>query len=297
MASTKSKIRSSRRRDTLNLFDWLNQLKAEPEVSPVDFKVAYEIGQHFNGGTAWPGLQTIASNIAIGKATVDRSVRRLCERGYLGIKPGSRGRGHSNHYYMVLPKGPVPKAHKRSTAVDLFEQNKRSAGDNKRSAAAGLNYLEPSKGTLSAFPIGERERSRALAVPASAPAPVGGALEQGKALTEDSFAELAGFLFERLWKFWTAARSWPDGAAEKAEARRLFIDACREAENIDSIDELIFAGAEAWVRAVEPRFLKKLSTWLFGRGWEKPPPQPKPKRNGGKVSLFETMLRTGGVLP
>jgi hypothetical protein len=49
---------------TRRLFVWLDQVKADPELSPVAFMVAYEIGQHFDhrhGGTAWPSSLTPAS--------------------------------------------------------------------------------------------------------------------------------------------------------------------------------------------------------------------------------------------
>jgi hypothetical protein len=132
-------------------------------------------------------------------------------------------------------------------------------------------------GPPSAVPIEERERELALAVPTSAPAPVGGALE-GKEVAVDRFAE--------LWARWSAARSWPDSHGDELAARHAFAIACREADP----DEII-AAARAWVSAVEPRYLSTLSKWLLGRGWRKPPPARRLRK--GKPALAELMIMRG----
>ncbi|MBR1174867.1 helix-turn-helix domain-containing protein [Bradyrhizobium sp. KB893862 SZCCT0404] len=258
---------TSRRSSTRKLFVWLDQVRGDAELSPVDFKVAYEIGQHFNsrhGGAAWPSSLTIATGIGVDKATVIRAVRRLRERGHLTVEPGCAGRGHSNRYRMSRPKIKGAPAHP-------LEPNKRCTGASERCTTAP-EPLRTTYGDAKASPIeGERERSRALAVtPARALAPVGGAPEESKALIEDRFGE--------LWSLWSEARSWPDSALDEFIARRSFDLACREAP-----PAIIIASASAWVDVVEPRYLPTLSKWLLGRGWNKQPPGRR-QRNGGKVS-------------
>lgn len=108
MATANIQTRTNRRRETRKLFVWLDQVRSDPELSPSAFKVAYEIGQHFNsrhGGAAWPSSLTVATNIGVGKATVIRVVQQLRQRGHLEIDPGKAGRGHSNQYFMVVRKG------------------------------------------------------------------------------------------------------------------------------------------------------------------------------------------------
>jgi hypothetical protein len=303
MATIDSKTCANRRRDTRKLFVWLAQVKADPELSPSAFKVAYEIGQHFNsrhGGAAWPSSLTIATNIGVGKATVIRVVEQLRERGHLRVDPGQAGRGHSNQYFMVVRKGaaahPKPAA-KTCIGAGPHDVNKRSTSEpfaepikgpfsTPKGPPVDLNYLEPPMGPPSAVPIEGRESgSLALtAIPATAPAPVGGAVEEGKEaadrLVVDRFAELLA-----VWQ-----RPWGE---DEPAAQRAFVIACREAEP----DEII-AAARAWVSAADdPRFLKPLAAWLTKSLWQNQPPQRRPTRNGGKVSLFETMLRAGGVLP
>ncbi|MCK1382486.1 helix-turn-helix domain-containing protein, partial [Bradyrhizobium sp. 24] len=284
MATTSSKTRINRRRETRKLFVWLDQVRGDPELSPSAFKVAYEIGQHFNsrhGGAAWPSSLTLATNIGVGKATVIRVVQQLRERGHLKIDPGKAGRGHSNQYFMVVRKGAAAHhkpAEKTSASAGFQDANKRSTSEPFAEPIKGpfstlkgppvdLNYLEPPMGPPSAVPIGEGERSRALAViHATAPAPVGGAVEERKEavdrLVVDRFPELLA-----VWQ-----RPWGD---DDIAAHRAFVIACREAEP----DEII-AAARAWVSAADdPRFLKPLTEWLAKGLWRNQPPQRRPQRN------------------
>jgi DNA-binding transcriptional MocR family regulator len=146
MATTSRKTRINRRRDTRKLFVWLDQVRSDPELSSSAFKVAYEIGQHFNsghGGAAWPSSLTIATNIGVGKATVIRMVQQLRERGHLKIDPGKAGRGHSNQYFMVVRKGSA--AHPKPAAKTCASAGSQDA--DKRST--GGPFAEPIKGPFS----------------------------------------------------------------------------------------------------------------------------------------------------
>jgi hypothetical protein len=277
--------RTNRRRDTRKLFVWLNQVRADPVLSPVAFLVAYEIGQHFNarhGGAAWPSSLTIASNIRMSERSVIRAAKLLAQRGHLKIDPGKAGRGHSNQYFMVLQKGAAAhlKQAGKPAPAQVSKASRKPASVALKPAPAQENYLEPSMGPPSAVPIdGGESGSRALTViPASALA-VGGALEQERALIEDRFPG--------LWALWSSARSWPDSDVDEATARRCFDLACRDADPDD-----IIAAARAWVSAVEPRYVSTLSKWLLACGWLKRPPARR-QRDGGKVSLSALALEIG----
>jgi hypothetical protein len=289
---------TNRRRDARKLFVWLDQVRGDPELSPSAFKVAYEIGQHFNarhGGAAWPSSLTIATNVGLGKTTVIRVVQQLRERGHLKIDPGKAGRGFSNQYFMVVRKGaaayPKPAA-KTCASAGSQDADKRSTSEpfaepikgpfsTPKGPPVDLNYLEPPMGPPSAVPKEERESELALADIPGAPAPVGGALEEGKEVAVDRFPD--------LWALWSSRRSWPDD--DEATARRSFVLECREAQPSD-----IMAAAQAWVSAVEPRYLPKLSKWLLGRGFLKLPPARR-QRHGGNPALAERLLHLRRVQP
>ena len=94
---------------TRDLFAWLNQVKADSDLPPSAFKVAFEIGQYINrkSGEAWPSTDTIGKGIAMSKATVVEMVSRLKAGGHLDIDPGCQGRGHPNRYRLVLKDRPA----------------------------------------------------------------------------------------------------------------------------------------------------------------------------------------------
>jgi hypothetical protein len=213
----------------------------------------------------------------MSERSVIRAVKLLAQRGHLKIDPGKAGRGYSNQYFMVLQKGVAAdlKPAAKPAPVQVSKGARKPASVALKPAPAQENYLEPSMGPPSAVPLAERERELALAViPASAPAPVGGALE-GNEVAVDRFPD--------LWALWSSARSWPDSALDEFVARRSFDLARREADPDD-----IIARAQAWVSAIEPRYIGTLSKWLLGRGWTKQPPARR-QRNG-KVSPSSVAL-------
>ncbi|MBR0787393.1 helix-turn-helix domain-containing protein [Bradyrhizobium iriomotense] len=266
---------NSKANHTRALFEWLNRVLADAELSPNAFKVAFTIGQRFNrrhGGAAWPSLRTIAADIGVDEATAVRAVRQLCERGHLLVEPGKRGRGHSNRYRMSKAGKPAQaqvKAVQKPAHLQVLRSGRKPAPVSLKPARAQLNHLEPSMGTPTASPKGERERERSLAVIPGAPEPDGGARE---GLQEDRFAELLA-----IWQ-----RPWGD---DDTDACLAFALVCRDAHPDD-----IIASARAWVAAADdPRFLKPLAKWLTKGLWRKPPPQRRPTRNAGKVSLSKLM--------
>jgi hypothetical protein len=249
MPNTKTSSRTRR------LFLWMNQVKADPELSPVAFMVAYEIGQHFNskhGGAAWPSSLTIATNIGVDKATVIRAVRQLRERGHLKVDPGKAGRGHSNRYRMAKPKI-------KGAAAHLSEPIKGASGPRK-GAPAHLNHLEPSMGTLTASPKGERYGSRALTDP--------GALRlEGSAPKEE---------FDKLWSLWSSHRNFPDTDDDEARGREAYVAIVPGEVSPGELH----SHAEAHIAGVKANSLKvgDLWKWLARNNWRKDPPPPKPKR-------------------
>jgi len=275
---TKRPAKASR---TRTLFVWLNQVKADPELSPNAFKVAYEIGQHFNsrhGGAAWPSSLTIATHIGVGKATVIRVVRQLRERGHLKIDPGKAGRGHSNRCRMSKPgikgaaktsaSGGFQDAEKRS-ASEPFSEPIKGPSETRKGPPVDLNYLEPSTEDAKASSNGEREeRSLALAGTPGALAPNGGAPKEK---------------FKALLSIWKRP---PHGDEDEAAGWQAFVVECSKGDPNEIGDEIVASG-HRWVAAYrdEPNMLKPLWKWLALGTWKHQPDKRQPKRNAGKVSL------------
>jgi hypothetical protein len=270
---------SARASRTRILFDWLNRVLSDVELSPNAFKVAFKIGQHFNsrqGGAAWPSSLTIATGIGIDQATVIRAVRQLRERGHLIVEPGRPGRGHSNRYRMS--KGTKDKAPAKPAPTQVLRTSRKPALVSLKPAPAHMNHLEPSMEDAKASSKRERERSHALADTPGAPAPYGGARKK----------------FDALISIWRR----PYGDEDEATAWRGFVAQCR-AGDPDQIADAILASGHRWVAAYQhkPDMLKPLWNWLTVGAWKNLPPQKQRRGNAGRVSLFNIAIestREGG---
>jgi hypothetical protein len=87
------------------LFRWLAQVNADPELPAGATKVAVALAPLFNeaqGGAAWPSLKTIGEACAMSKEHVRKyCVPSLKTQNYLKVEPGKQGRGRSARYWMI----------------------------------------------------------------------------------------------------------------------------------------------------------------------------------------------------
>jgi hypothetical protein len=266
--TTISTPRTNRRRDTRQKFVWLAQVKADRELSPSAFMVAFELTQLFNaeyGGAAWKSSLNIAKAVGLSEPSIIRIVRQLRERGHLKIEPGKRGAGHSNRYFMVL----------KTSTSEGFRTTKKTSIPVKKTSTGGYDLLKNNlQGTLKRPPVRGGERHElTLDVPAGALRLEGGAPEKGKEVV-DRFSELLA-----IWQR-------PYGE-DKAAASVAFIEACCGEPAI--ADEII-ASARRWVAARPPDKLQKLPTWLAQGAWQNQPPT---RRRNGKVSWSQRAFEIG----
>ena len=237
---------------TRRLFDWLNRIAADPEVSPLGFKLAYIIGQHINRetGEAWPTQMTLANMTGATDRGIRKQLAKLNSSGHLLITSGG-GRHVANRYRIAL--------------------NTRNGG----SLFAGKNtepeflFSNEKPGTQS-----HKTRNGATSKPGTyvPPEPLNRTTEEQ--LSRDS---LAGH-FEEWWHV------YPKKVA-KEQARRAFKPALKKA----SVDVLI-AGAERYAeerRGQDPRFTKHAATWLNGGCWQDEPQQA----HSAHVPAVEAALR------
>src|SRR5262245_52956346 len=80
---------------------WLRQVNADPELAGSAKGAAISIADHWNerSGYAYPGSNTIATEIGKEQSTALDGVNALEARGHLRVVRGTRGRGKSNRYY------------------------------------------------------------------------------------------------------------------------------------------------------------------------------------------------------
>jgi hypothetical protein len=90
---------------TRQIFLWLAQVNCDRElpVSAIGFAVA--LAPYFNeaeGGMAWPSFDVLAAAAGTSKSVAQAMAIALEKRGHVRIEWGKRGRGSSNHYWMIL---------------------------------------------------------------------------------------------------------------------------------------------------------------------------------------------------
>jgi hypothetical protein len=73
---------------------------------------------------------------------------------------------------------------------------------------------------------------------------------------------------------------------DEAEAQRLFNAAVAQVGS----DAILTAAHAHVASADEPKFIPKLTKWLRGRGWEKPPRKSKPNKSFAREKLSGTKV-------
>ena len=245
---------------TRETFVWLHQVSRGAIASKgrgamAALPVALQLTTHFNeeeGGRAWPSYKTIGAAIGLPEQTVFDAVRWLHKNGDLRVEWGKRGRGHPNHYRMIV----------KPSAGWVLEGNKTQPSASENPAPAGRTFLKNHQ-TRKSVSGGER------------PAAAGGGSQE---LTPPSAAGRGSAPSDNAdYRVLRAAwpRPWED---DDAADRRAYAAALKVATH-----DVILAGAIARAKAVRERnkdkgddwvsFLPTLAKWLRARGWANPLPK------------------------
>jgi hypothetical protein len=107
------------------------------------FKIGWALAMHANREVfqkqgflnAWPGLNTLAKELAMEKRTIHYGVRTLTALKYLGIALGKQGRGASNSYCLNYKKGVEPTNEKGVEPTPFPDSSGKGAGDAKKESA------------------------------------------------------------------------------------------------------------------------------------------------------------------
>jgi hypothetical protein len=96
--------------------------------------------------------------------------------------------------------------------------------------------------------------------------------------------------FEELWAIWSSARLHNTNQ-HKAEARPAYAIVRRDAATHNEI--MIRARQYLAAKADDRRHVHQLANWLSNDNWRKPPPERRPARNTGKVSMANIAVEIG----
>ena len=257
--------------------------QSRPGLSVCERLVIAIIGQHENlkTGQCNPGIDTIANECGLNERTVYRAIAGAERKGAIVVtRAGNGGRNRPNGYQLVpakAVKNPDNRSGKKTLTTTTL---------NPDNLPPELIELE-SEGNAKAFPLAGRESEPSVLDSAASGADARGAPPEALGRPESdrepanpSAEEDSGGVhaaWRALVELW-AVRPWPMTPRELAIARTLFVKVIADGTPID----VILAGANAWVAAVnDPFFLKALPQWLAARCWEYPPPV-KPKRQTGQ---------------
>jgi hypothetical protein len=321
--STTTADDDARREKARQHFAWQDQVAERSDLSPIVRLAAWALARRRNVmsghcSLSYPGLAKRMGSVSERSAI--RAIHIL-ERAGLIIVDRRVGRGHTNLFTFVMLE-------RVTQPCQSFAAEKGDKPGAKRppDAARKGDRPDPEKVTELCHPNkerapiepsqhGERECARAREATRPAARPSGGAAPGRKAepasdrpaaKVREGAREQGGRLPEaflevrRLWQ-----RPWVD--TDDAEALAAFTAATRSGVRA----ETILTAAKASIEAADaPRYLKSLSQWLAGRGWEKSPPgrglpqqrdaaqgsdRRRPQRTASrKPDLFAIAMRVGG---
>jgi Helix-turn-helix domain len=247
-------------------FLWLEQVRADPELTPLAFMLAYVLGDLVNErqGFAWPSVARLAAECHVTERGVQKVIRRLVERQHLAVELGN-GRGETNRYRWIVRNdsgahgienrrkerqgelgdandqpAPGPSDCKGRTAVHPFEPERVNHGSEKgeQRFQKGRTPVHPTLFKESTYdPLYRLSQERSARSP-----PIG---------------------FDDFW------RAYPKRVG-RADAMRAFAAAMQQATPDEIIRGAIRYAADR--RGEDSRYTKNPATWLSKACWIDPPP-------------------------
>jgi len=262
-----------------NKFVWLDQVRADPELTPLVFMLAYVLADFVNEaeGCAWPSVARLAAECRVTERGVQKVIGRLVERGHLSVELGN-GRGETNRYRWIVGHDDARRA------GDARNETRPSRCDDKTQPAPRLSER---KGRTPVRPI-QTERVNHGSQKGEQPfrkgrTPVHPTLsnesiyDPSYRLSPGPTAQNPPIGFDDFW------RAYPKKIA-RVEAVSAFARAIQQA----TPDEII-RGAMRYAterHGEDPRYTKNPATWLSNACWaDSPPPSRASPRDGPRERI------------
>jgi len=246
-------------------FLWLDQVCADPELTPLAFKLAYVLANLVNErqGFAWPSVAHLAAKCRVTENGAKKAIRQLSERGHLSVEFGS-GRGKTNHYRWIL------KGANAGAVADKRDERSTTSCDRLEQRAL---LFSAEKGATATAPIDEKRGN-----PGSEKGQLAfqkGATPVAPTLFKESIydlfyrlssprdAQTAASAFDDFWRIYPKKVALTDAihafarAISRAPPEEIIRGAMRYAAERDGED---------------PRYTKNPATWLSKACWNDPSP-------------------------
>ncbi len=244
-------------------FVWLDQVRADAELTPLAFMLAYVLANLVNDrkGYAWPSVARRAAECHVTETGIKKVIRRLVERGHLSVELGT-GRGKTNRYRWIIKNDRWQNRHAErnddpTSQRDEKEQHSLPLSDEKWATAVTPTELEKGnsgseKGQL-AFQKGVTTVTPTLSNESI--------YDPIYRLSTPRHVQITSTAFDDFW------RAYPKKVA-RTDAMRAF----ERASRLAPVNEII-RGATRYAaeRAGEDtRYTKHAATWLNKGCWSDP---------------------------
>ena len=258
-------------------FIWLDQVRADPELTPLAFMLAYVIANLVNEreGFAWPSVARLASECHVTKRGVQKVIARLVERGHLSVEHGN-GRGETNRFSWIVRNQESVKGIEESR-----KERRQPPYDGKARPTSPQLHR---KGRTPVHPI-EAERVNRSSEKGEPPfqkgrTPVHPTLSKESIydlsyqLSSQRNAQISLSAFDAFW------RAYPKKVAP-ADAMRAYIRAIERAPPNEIIQGAMRYAAER--EGEDQRYTKNPATWLNKNCWTDQRPTSRVSPRDGPV--------------
>ncbi len=258
-------------------FIWLDQVRADPELTPLAFLLAYVIANLVNEreGFAWPSVARLASECRVTERGVQKVIARLVECGHLSVERGN-GRGETNRYRWVVRN--------EDSAQGIEESQKECRRPPCNGKAGPASHQSNRKGRTPVHPI-EAERVNRGSEKGEQPfqkgrTPVHPTLfkesiyDLSYRLSSQRNAQISLSAFDDFW------RAYPKKVAP-ADAMRAFTRAIERAPPNEIIQGAMRYAAER--EGEDLRYTKNPATWLNKNCWTDQRPTSRGSPRDGPV--------------
>ena len=247
-------------------FLWLDQVRRDPELTPLAFMLAYVLADLVNEreGCAWPGITHLAAECRVTGKGVKKVIRSLVERGHLSVEVGV-GRGRTNRYRWIIKledarcvgsasharddRGALPSSRRDAPQVPISGQK----------GATGVPPFDAEKGNCGSEKGELAFQKRGTPVPPTLfNESIYDPPEESSARQQ---AQISPIGFDEFWRIYPKK-------VDRGEALRAFVKASENAPFEDIVRGAMRYATER--TGQDPRFTKHPVTWLSKACWTDP---------------------------
>jgi hypothetical protein len=240
-------------------FLWLDQVRADAQLTPLAFMLAYVLANLVNEreGYAWPSVGRLAAECHVTEAGARKVIRRLIERGHLSVEVGT-GRGKTNRYRWMIKRDSPRRAHDEQNEGQPSQYDKKTQPALPLSGRKGVTPVAPSDPERGNRGFEKGQLAFRKGVTTVTPTLSNESIYDPYYRISRQNSRMALTDFEAFW------RAYPKQVA-RADAMRAFARAVRYAPANEIIQGAMRYAVER--RGEDTRFTKHPATWLRKGCW------------------------------